>query len=121
MEELNQHILKTVFNDYTLFAAFKLSGYLTLVDKRGKPVILNINGNNHIFTFNKNHKEINIGESKKGFSFYEKLFIAGLLNPEYKWKNLIAFQFKKIVSEYIAIEPRNFSVKIVDGKPVFSV
>lgn len=121
MGELNQHILETVFKDYNLFAAFKLSGYLTLVDKRGKPVILNINGKNHIFTFNKNHKDINIGENKKGFSFYEKLFIAGLLNPEYKWKNLTAFKFKEMVSEYVVTEPRNFSVKIVDGKPQFSV
>lgn len=113
---LNEHIFKTVFRKYNFFSAFKLSGYLTLVDKNGKPVVFDINGDKHIFTFNKNHKGINIGKNKKDFSFYEKLFILGLLNSDFKWKNLISYEFRKLLLNFRAIEPRNFSIKVEDGE-----
>ena len=116
VQDLNSHINNTLFKYYNIFSSFKLSGYLTLVDKKGQPVIFEMNGYKHIFTFNKYHFDLNLSKNKKGFNFYENLFIAGLLKPEFTWKNLLLFKFKKIISSYKAIEPRHLSVKVIKGK-----
>lgn len=116
MGGLDSHIQKRLFYTNNIFSALKLSGYLTLVDRDEKPVLFNFNGGMYIFSFNKKHTELNLGKSKKDLSFYEKLFVAGLLNAEYKWKNLVSYELKKVLSKSVAIEPRNFSVKFSDGE-----
>lgn len=111
MRDYNEKIKSIIFRKYNIFAAFKQSGYLTLINKSGYPVTITINGEKHFFTFNKHHKSINIGENKGGLSFYEKLYIANALRPNVKWVNLSLWRYKIALKRYVAVEPRHLSLK----------
>lgn len=121
MGNFNKHIQNTVLNGYTLLSAFKLSGYLTLVDAKGVPVVFDIDGDKYIFTFNKHHLKLNISKNKKDFSFHDKLYIACIVNDGFKWKNMILFSFRKLIHKYKAIEPKNFYVQVYQGSPKFYI
>ena len=73
----------------TLFNSYTFSNYITLVDKKGVPVVFDFNGESCFFTFKKCHLSLNLDNHKNDFKFFEKLYIAGLLKSDYQWKNLL--------------------------------
>lgn len=121
MNNYTKRIKQAIFQGYNLFASFTLSNYLTLVDKKGQPITLEINGINYFFTFNKFHKALNISESSTTFSFYEKLYIANLFESDFKWKNLSLRKFKFFLNKYTPVEPRCFDIEATKDKVNFKV
>lgn len=121
MLEYNEKINSLVFKRYNMFAALKQSDYLTLVDKRGFPITITINGEKHFFTFSKHHKSINICDNKGGLSFYEKLYIANVLKPKVRWVNLSLWKFRLALKRYVAVEPRNLHIKATPSNVTFKI
>lgn len=121
MYKLNLHIIQAIAECFNLFSIFKLSNYLTLVDAKNKPVVLNIDNKPCFFTFDKHHFELNIGNKKNDFTFFEKMYISGVLPPNCKWVNMTLISYYKLLIKYIAIEPRNFYLNIKNGKIQYSI
>lgn len=121
MRDYNEKIKSIVFRKYNIFAAFKQSDYLTLIDKSGYPITITINGETYFFIFNKHHRAINICNNKGGLSFYEKLYIANALKPNIKWVNLPLWKLKIALKRYVAVEPRNLSVHATPSDITFTI
>ena len=121
MYKLNLHIINTISECFNLFTIFKLSNYLTLVDENNKPVVVNIDNKPCFFTFHKHHYELNMGKKKNDFTFFEKMYIGGVLPPKCKWVNMTLISYYKLLIRYIAIEPKNFFLNIVNGKVQYSI
>lgn len=98
-----------------------LSDYITLVNKKGAPVVFEFNGEACFFTFKKCHFSLNLDNYKNDFNFFEKLYIAGLLKSDYKWKNMLMISFNKTKKKLKPIEPRQFSLEIENGLPKFFI
>lgn len=98
-----------------------LSNYITLVDKKGAPVVFEFNGETYFFTFKKCHFSLNLDNHKNDFNFFEKLYIAGLFKSDYKWKNILMITFDKTRKKFKPIEPRQFSLEIVNGSSKFFI
>lgn len=75
----------------------------------------------YFFTFNKYHYGLNLGNYKNGFTFFEKMYIAGVAPSKYKWVNMSMLSFHKNLKKYIALEPRHFSVQVDNGRVSYSV
>lgn len=117
----NEKIKSIVFRKYNIFAAFKQSDYITLIDESGNPVTITIDGRKHFFTFYKHHKSINICNNKGDFSFYEKLYIANCLKQKTKWVNLSLWRLKIALKRYVAVEPRHLFLKVDSSDVTFKV
>lgn len=100
---------------------YTLSDYITLVDKKGAPVIFEFNGESCFFTFKKCHFSLNMDNHKNDFKFFEKLYIAGIFKADYKWANILMATFDKTRKKFKPIEPRQFSLEIIDGSPKFFI
>lgn len=105
----------------TFFNHCTLSDYITLVDRKGAPVIFDFNGETCFFTFKKCHLSLNLDNYKNDFKFFEKLYIAGLFKSDYKWKNISMIAFNKTRKKFRPIEPRQFSLEIENGMPKFFI
>lgn len=105
----------------TLFNSYTFSNYITLVDKKGVPVVFDFNGESCFFTFKKCHLSLNLDNHKNDFKFFEKLYIAGLLQSDYQWKNLLMIKFNKTIQKFKPIEPRQLSLEIHNGSPKFFI
>lgn len=100
---------------------YTLSDYITLVDRKGDPVVFEFNGESCFFTFKKSHFSLNMDNHKNDFKFFEKLYIAGLLKLDYKWANILMATFDKTQKNFKPIEPRQFSLEIINGSPKFFI
>lgn len=100
---------------------YTLSDYITLVDKKGVPVIFEFNGESCFFTFKKCHFSLNMDNHKNDFKFFEKLYIAGIFKSDYKWANILMATFDKTRKKFKPIEPRQFSLEIINGSPKFFI